>query len=499
MSDHKPESVVLLALNGDKVLAVSRKDNHKDFGLVGGKVEDNETHIQALHREVKEETGLNIHNVSHVYSNIENGYPVSVYRADISGNIHTNEPHVISLVPWSEVLKGSFGNFNKKLYKHIQDHPHLLNAPDEVIELKEASYWKKNRKAVVIKGNPKYINSDKNKELANDFYNKIGNHLNDRGFDVVFDDGEPYTSPQEADLWVGHSRGVDRLRFADKGTILVGLGTNQGIPGMHMYMHPKDTGGDSPFHYLFNDEAKEVIDNAIGFKKEASERNKKDMVLWHTWNEDRTNENMLNMLRQLKPLITTEVNKWAPSGVDLAGLNIDAHNFAIDAIKTFNPNKGVQLNTHVTNNLKKISRVVIENQNVIRVPEDQIYKYRSQLKDKEKDILDNKNYNVGAMTEGQVINGFQPITEHYYSKSTESNGVPIMHELTLDSVAANLFYKDLDSKSKVIFDTYYRNNELKAKAKGKLIASQLNISTAAVSKRKKKLDKNLSEFVRNFN
>ena len=43
-----------------KILAVSRKNNHSDFNLFGGKLENGETWEEALIRECYEETGYYI-------------------------------------------------------------------------------------------------------------------------------------------------------------------------------------------------------------------------------------------------------------------------------------------------------------------------------------------------------------------------------------------------------------------------------------------------------
>ena len=51
--------VVILNDNGE-VLAVSRKEDHNDFGLVGGKVDEGETPIQAILRETLEEREIEV-------------------------------------------------------------------------------------------------------------------------------------------------------------------------------------------------------------------------------------------------------------------------------------------------------------------------------------------------------------------------------------------------------------------------------------------------------
>ena len=72
------------------------------------------------------------------------------------------------------------------------------------------------KKAVVIKGNPKYLKDEK--QLSDQFYRDISNHLKSHGYTVEFDAGTPYTVPPKADFWVAHSRGMSRLRFAPSGT-----------------------------------------------------------------------------------------------------------------------------------------------------------------------------------------------------------------------------------------------------------------------------------------
>ncbi len=77
----------------------------------------------------------------------------------------------------------------------------------------------KRKKAVIIKGNPYYLEQGPDRAGYASYYRDIENELRKAGYgEVVYDKGEPMTSPPPADLWVGHSRGAGRLRFAPKGT-----------------------------------------------------------------------------------------------------------------------------------------------------------------------------------------------------------------------------------------------------------------------------------------
>lgn len=109
----------------DLVLAVSRKDDHNDFGLPFGKVEGRESPTEAVVRELKEETGL-IHSISNppkvIFQGREGAFECITFEGYLEENITqtlgSEETGVVKWMTWDELLsQGSFIEYNKKVKK----------------------------------------------------------------------------------------------------------------------------------------------------------------------------------------------------------------------------------------------------------------------------------------------------------------------------------------------------------------------------------------------
>lgn len=114
--------VVLINEDG-LILGVSRKHDHNDFGLVGGRMdpEDNDDPKNTAIRECKEETGLDITDLKLVFAIHKGGNMGYTYLAKYSGEINHNEPHVVKWVPFQTLVRGSFGRYNQLVAESLDD------------------------------------------------------------------------------------------------------------------------------------------------------------------------------------------------------------------------------------------------------------------------------------------------------------------------------------------------------------------------------------------
>ena len=99
-------------------LSVSLKNDHTDFNLPGGSVENGETFKEAGIREVKEETGLNIFNLKKLHVDYDNEIQVvTYYTFDYEGSIYTNENHVVKWLPLYDLTKSkTWPKYNSDVY-----------------------------------------------------------------------------------------------------------------------------------------------------------------------------------------------------------------------------------------------------------------------------------------------------------------------------------------------------------------------------------------------
>src|ERR1035438_3102120 len=105
--------VVIINKETGEVLGVSRKTDHNDFGLPGGKMDDVDDGdpMETAVRETREETGLTITNMQLIFAIHKGGYMGFTYLAECTGEIHHNEPHVVKWLPFNVLIEGSFGRY----------------------------------------------------------------------------------------------------------------------------------------------------------------------------------------------------------------------------------------------------------------------------------------------------------------------------------------------------------------------------------------------------
>lgn len=99
-----------------------------------------------------------------------------------------------------------------------------------------------------------------------------------------------------------------------------------------------------------------------------SEVRKLDQELFQAYQASKSPQDLSKLVVQLMPLIHTEV-KRASGTLPPQALTSEATKWAIHAINNYDPTKGTQLSTHVTNYLQKVRRMNYRYQNAARLSE----------------------------------------------------------------------------------------------------------------------------------
>lgn len=119
----------------------------------------------------------------------------------------------------------------------------------------------------------------------------------------------------------------------------------------------------------------DLFDKEAAKRDDLGETKKNELQLWHDWKKSGEDPNRLRpLINSFRPMIRMKANVWA-NHVDLppAAVHAEFNKQFVNALRTYNPNKGAALGSWVTTNLRKAQRWVTTYQNPARIQEKRVY------------------------------------------------------------------------------------------------------------------------------
>jgi len=225
----------------------------------------------------------------------------------------------------------------------------------------------------------------------------------------------------------------------------------------------------------------------------STERSDEDMAAYTKWKRSQSGVDLDALLRRIDPLVQSEVNRRAGTlSRDL--LLGQARKLAVDAIKSFDPSRGVKITTHVVNQLQKLSRVNYTHQNAARIAEHHMLQFHTLRIAKEdfasehgrdpttEELADHLRWSPKKL--GEVQSQFQrsELLEHAGGGSTsEHSFVATEHDPTIGYV-----YATLSPRQQTIFEHVTGYNGAK-KMKNPEIMKKLGITQGVLSYEKTRI------------
>lgn len=220
------------------------------------------------------------------------------------------------------------------------------------------------------------------------------------------------------------------------------------------------------------------------------EAQSQDQMLYDEWKQNPNKKTMGRLVHQMNPLIYNEVRKLSGS-LPTEALAAESKKWAIHAIKTYNPNKGASIGTHVSNYLMKTKRLNYQYQNSARLPEDQQLQYHAWNKahsDLEAELNRDPTDKEMAKRLGWEEKRVQKYKGLLYADHYESGAErpTDMYQYDEDKIRFKYVVDNLDEQEKFLL---YNAKEMPAAD----LAKKLNMNINQLNYSKKKLRQKIEE------
>jgi DNA-directed RNA polymerase specialized sigma subunit len=184
-------------------------------------------------------------------------------------------------------------------------------------------------------------------------------------------------------------------------------------------------------------------------------RYEQDNLAWNQWNSSNSKKDLGVLFKRVEPIIKKEVSRWSGGSVAAPVLELEAKKIALNAFKNYNPSKS-KLSTHLTNNLKGLSRSVYTYSNPARLPEHRMIKAKTFIA-----VQDDLTSQLGRIPTAQELSEnlswskkeVGRMRNELRSAFNESAPAPPGFDSSFDgSTELDFIYHDLNNQDKVVFE-----------------------------------------------
>jgi DNA-directed RNA polymerase specialized sigma subunit len=180
----------------------------------------------------------------------------------------------------------------------------------------------------------------------------------------------------------------------------------------------------------------------------------KDLEVWRDWKGNQTSPNMQRVLDRMNPVVQGEVNRWSGT-LARPLLELEAKRLAAEAIKSYSPGRGAALATHVTNRLRKLSRISYTHQNLARIPEYQTMQFHT-YQNAKTDLEDKLGREPSGSELSQQLGWSTPYLSRFQNSMRKEflesgEPPPIFDKPSDDSGLIDFIYNDLSPQQQKIF------------------------------------------------
>lgn len=250
----------------------------------------------------------------------------------------------------------------------------------------------------------------------------------------------------------------------------------------------------------------EILDAIIGLSKEgfASKsgdilpRRQKEMEMWRNWNTQGRKPNDLRpLLTSFKPLIEFQARRYKGKvEIPTAAIDAEYQKQFLNAMKTYDPNRGAQLHSWVSTNLQKASRYIKTYQNLGKIPEARQNKI-TEYKQAKIELYDKFGFEPDTKSLSDYLKWPQKHVEVLQSElrkdlptsgfgDSEMDPYEVLSSPELEAI--RLIQYDLSPEERIVYEYTFGMNGKKAISPGE-ISRKTNIHPSRVSRIRAKIRK----------